>query len=79
MFFCWPLAGDDMQQLFSRVSWVGRLDSRGVSSSRCLNLVKTLLRNYMYIYIYIHTAQSSVNLYTLPETNIAPENGWLEY
>ena len=28
---------------------------------------------YTYMYIYIYT------LYTLPETDIAPKDGWLEY
>ena len=26
-----------------------------------------------------HLSNSKMNYYTLPETNIAPKNGWLEY
>ncbi len=38
----------------------------------------------LVLYMYISTSTiyevlTCTNTYTLPETNIAPENGWLEY
>ena len=39
-----------------------------------LNWMSKLILILMYIYIYKYDYT-----YTLPETNIAPTNGWLEY